>query len=259
MPRCALLIEYDGTNYAGWQRQINALAVQEVIERAVESIVGAAVGVIGSGRTDAGVHGFGQVAHADLPDSCSIPAHSLAKAFNSVLPPDVRIRAAAFVESSFHARFHAIEREYRYTVLRRYSVFQRNSAWFPHRPFSPDALNEAAAAFVGEWDFTTFSKHNPDTESYICRVQTARWTPKQNDDGENSAWRFQIIADRFVYGMVRSIVGACMDVAVGKRSAAELREALKCKDRALASPLAPPNGLTLWRVEYERNPFLSSF
>ena len=257
MPRCALLIEYDGTNYAGWQRQINAVAVQEVVERAIQSIVGAPATVVGSGRTDAGVHAFGQAAHTDVPDSCRIPAHRLAKAFNSALPPDVRIRAAAIVPDSFHARFHAVEREYRYTAGAQYSVFCRKSAWFPHRSFSPDALNEAAEIFTGEHDFTAFSKHNPDTESYVCRVQTARWKSAESAYGVG-AQQFQIIADRFVYGMVRSIVGACMDVAVGKRSAGELREALSSADRSQASPLAPPHGLTLWRVEYEPNPFLSS-
>jgi tRNA pseudouridine38-40 synthase len=253
MPRCALLVEYDGTDYAGWQRQLNALTVQEVLENALESITGESLTLIGSGRTDRGVHGFGQVAHVDIPDTSSIPEKQLAKAINSSLPPDIRVRAAAFVEERFHARFQAVRREYKYTVCNHYSVFRRRYAWQVWMPFSPTLLSDAAEVFVGTHNFTTFSKHNPDTENYCCHVEKAAWS-----EIEQGVWCFHIIADRFVYGMVRSVVGAMMAAATNKRSTEDLREALHSQDRARKSPLAPSTGLVLWRVRYDNDPFAQS-
>jgi tRNA pseudouridine38-40 synthase len=251
MQRCALLVEYDGTEYAGWQRQLNAPTVQEVLENAIAKITSRETAtVIGSGRTDRGVHGFGQVAHTDLPPTCSIPERQIAKAINSVLPPDVRVREAKFVSDRFHARFQAKRREYRYTIVEGYSVFRRHTAWCLSRPFSPDIMREAAEIFCGNHDFTTFSKYNPDTEKYVCNVEQAVW-----NEVESGIWRFTIAADRFVYGMVRAIVGATMEAAMHKRSVGDLREALRHQDRALTSPLAPPEGLVLWRVSYDNDPF----
>jgi tRNA pseudouridine38-40 synthase len=251
MPRCALLIEYDGTEYAGWQRQQNATTVQEVLENAVAKIMGTdSASVIGSGRTDSGVHAFGQVAHTDIPNSSSIPDHQLPKAFNAVLPRDVRVRAAKIVDASFHARFQAKRREYRYTVCRQYSVFRRLYSWHVKHAFSTDTMRSAAEIFCGQHDFTTFSKHNPSTENYVCHVQEAQWS-----EVEAGVWHFHIAADRFVYGMVRCIVGAMMDAALRKRSIDDLQEALERKDRLLSSPLAPPEGLILWRVSYDNDPF----
>lgn len=250
MPRCALLVEYDGTDYAGWQRQVNALTVQEVLENAIQSITGESVNVIGSGRTDRGVHGFGQVVHVDFPDSSSIPEKQLAKAINSSLPHDIRVRAATFVEDRFHARFQAVRREYKYTLADHYSVFRRRYAWQVWTPFNPEMLSAAAEVFLGTHDFTTFSKHNPDTENQVCHVEKAEWS--RIEDG---VWSFHIIADRFVYAMVRSVVGAMMAVAGNKRSLDDVREALQIQDRTRKSPLAPPMGLVLWRVRYDNDPF----
>lgn len=250
MPRCALLVEYDGTDYAGWQRQVNALTVQEVLENAIQAITGESVNVIGSGRTDRGVHGFGQVAHVDFPDASSIPEQQLARAINSTMPYDIRVRAATFVDDRFHARFQAVRREYKYTVSDHYSVFRRRYAWQVWTPFSTEQLSAAAAVFLGTHNFTTFSKHNPDTENYVCHVEKAEWIKI-----EEGVWSFHIVADRFVYGMVRSVVGAMMAVATNKRSAEDLSEALRLQDRARKSPLAPPTGLVLWRVRYDNDPF----
>lgn len=253
MPRrIALLVEYDGTDYAGWQRQPNGLAVQQALEQAVEVVAGSFCTVHGSGRTDAGVHGFGQVAHIDLPEACTIPVEKIPRAVNAALVaashPDIAVRAAAHVADEFHARFDAVKREYRYTVAQCYSVFRHRTAWQPIRAFQPEALAGAAAVFVGTHDFTTFSKHNEDTTRYECSVEAASWTER-----ETGIWEFRIRADRYVYGMVRSVVGAMMDVAWGRRSADELHTALHASNRALGSQLAPPQGLVLWGVEYPQD------
>lgn len=248
--RCALLIEYDGTKYAGWQRQVNALTVQEVLEEAVKRIVGEGVTVIGSGRTDSGVHGFGQVAHVDVPITCTIPDEKLARAFNSALPFDVRIRAAKRVADTFHARFDAVRREYRYTLTQDFSVFRRYYAWQQTLAFDTFVLQPAAEVFLGKHNFTAFSKHNPDTENYVCTVEKAYWT-----EVERGTWHFRIAADRFVYGMVRSIVGAIMDAALHKCTIDDLRAALARQERLHRSAIAPAQGLVLWQVDYENDIF----
>jgi tRNA pseudouridine38-40 synthase len=260
MRRIALLIEYDGTEYVGWQRQPSGMTVQEALEIAVRDMLAEAASpsyeypVVGSGRTDAGVHGLGQVAHVDIPTECSIPQATIQRALNSWLRragrTDIHIRSAAEVDASFHARFHAIQREYRYTVRAEYSVFHQRYAWQPALPFQPERLFDAARVFVGTHDFTTFSKHNPETSNYTCTVETAEWTHRADN-----SYEFRICANRYVYGMVRSIVAAMMDVARGKRGIDELYAALEQRSRLGNSQLAPPHGLVLWRVRYPTDPF----
>jgi tRNA pseudouridine38-40 synthase len=256
MPKLALLLEYDGTCYSGWQRQKNAPSVQEEIERAFEHLTQVQCDVIGSGRTDAGVHGYGQVAHAAIPVSCTIPEEKFARALNSVLPTDIRIRSVRCVSDEFHARFQAVRREYCYTLSHHYSVFRRRYSWQVRVPFNAALLARAAEVFLGKHDFTTFSKLNHDTEHYHCAVEHSEWR-----EIEHGVWQYRIAANRFVYGMVRSIVGAMIDVASHKRTADDLRAALARCNRAFASPLAPPVGLILWRVRYEEenDPFASLY
>lgn len=248
--RVALLVEYDGSFYAGWQRQVHEETVQSVMESALEKITGAECTVIASGRTDAGVHGRGQVAHVNIPASCRIPEDKFARAVNANLPHSVRVRAARFVDHSFHARFDAMRREYRYTILQEYSIFRNRYAWHVHPRFDVPLLNAAAEVFLGKHNFTTFSKHNPDTDNYVCTVEEASWS-----EVERGVWQFTIIADRFVYRMVRAVVGTMVGVATQKRTIQEITTALAAEDRTLSSPLAPSQGLILWRVNYPNDPF----
>lgn len=248
--RIALLVEYDGTNYAGWQRQKNALSVQEVLEQAVEQTVGVQCDVIGAGRTDAGVHGSGQVAHCRVPEHFAIPSHKIAVALNTRLPRDVRVAAAVLTEQPFHARFDASAREYSYALSQSQSVFYQRYTWQPRFALKTALLQEVAECFVGTHDFTTFSKLNADTQSYVCAVELSAWKRVAEEH-----WVYIVRADRFVYGMVRSIVGAMVDVARGRRTVQDIREALSCADRSLKSPLAPACGLVLRRVYYPNNPF----
>lgn len=247
MQTLALCIEYDGTNYFGWQKQKNAVSVQQKVEEAVAAILGIYVPVVGAGRTDTGVHARGQVAHARLEKLCRIPESNLIRAFNSKLPPDIRITNLRLLDGKFHARFDAIAREYSYTISSVKSVFSRLFAFYPDYPFDIGILLESASVFLGVHDFSTFSKSNPDTKSYVCNVKICRWSKHKN------FLRLRIKADRFVYGMVRSLTGAMLDIARGKRTMGEVRESLGRADRSLISPMAPPQGLVLEKIYYPKN------
>jgi len=239
-----LRVEYDGTSYSGWQNQLNAPTVQHQLECAWRKLTGMQSSVIGSGRTDAGVHGRGQIAHIVLPENFRIPEHKIAKALNSRLPKDIRITAIQLTERDIQARFDAVSREYSYSISTEESVFHRNYCWHIHFPFDVSLLRESGKIFLGIHDFTTFSKLNHDTKNYVCNVSVCEWTEFQH------SVRLRIKSDRFVYGMVRSLVGVMMDIARNRRSIEEVQSALAQKNRKLISTLAPPQGLVLEKVCY---------
>lgn len=245
MQTLILCIEYDGSGYAGWQRQPNALTVQECVERALANITQQKLSAVAAGRTDAGVHARGQVTHTALGGAFPVREEKIRKAINSNLPKDIRVNGAKIFKGKFNARFDAIAREYSYSLTSSDSVFLTHFATFIKYPFDPNILTEAAGVFRGEHDFTTFSKHNPDTARYWCKVEKCEW-----EKVEAKLWRLHIIADRFVYGMVRALTGAMIDAARKKRSIPELQTALDKSDRSLSSPLAPPQGLVLERIYY---------
>ncbi len=253
MQRLALLIEYDGTGYAGWQVQNNGVSVYQKINEALRITYGLDVDLVGAGRTDAGVHASGQVAHIDLPQGAStIPLEKVAIALNMRLPKDVRIRAAAPVHETFHARFDAIEREYVYRMSTDFTVFERTSVWTPDLPWDPHIIVEALNArtlLIGRHDFTTFSKHNPSTASYLCDLRAL------SAEYHAPYLTLRIKADRFVYGMCRLLVGGLWSVARGKTDAADLMERLERKDRQLQLGSAPAHGLYLNRVRYPNGVF----
>ena len=252
MKKLALKIEYDGSGYAGWQVQPNAVTVQGSIERALKSITGDELNVIGAGRTDAGVHAAGQAAHVNLNNDFPASREKAAIALNANLPRDIRILEAKLLEKDFHARFDASAREYVYNVISRESVFLTHFAAYFKFPFDPQSLAESASVFLGKHDFTAFSKHNPDTKSHICNVDICKW--QQTGDFQ---WQLRIRADRFVYGMVRALVGAMYDCARGKRTIDDLRTSLQLREREYTSPQAPAHGLILDKIYYppEIDPF----
>lgn len=240
-----LLLEYDGTRYAGWQRQPNALTIQAVLEEALERWAGRRLRAVAAGRTDSGVHARGQVVHVRLPSLWPIPAERTPCALNSCLPEDIRVRKAQLTEHPIHVRYDACARQYSYTLSRTSSVFCRHFRWHVPYPFDPELLEEAASVFLGTHDFTTFSKYNPATRHPVCTVTEARWERLCS-----TCWRFHIRADRFLYGMVRAVVGVMVQVARRRLSVEELRQALQRRDRRYGAPLAPPQGLVLERVFY---------
>jgi tRNA pseudouridine38-40 synthase len=241
--RIAMRLMYDGTSFVGWQRQPNGRTVQEELEKMLSRLAGDnPVGVVGAGRTDSGVHAHGQAAHADI--ATRYDDAELLHALTRMAPDDIAVARLATVSDRFHARFKACARSYRYMVIYRPDPFLARYAWRVDRRLDAALLNEAAATFIGEHDFTALSKHNPDTPNMICTVTRSEWI--EHDGGID----FHITADRFLYGMVRLLVGLQVDIARGGRPAEDVASVLAGRDRAAQSMSAPAHGLSLVRVDY---------
>lgn len=244
MANWKLTIEYDGTGFSGWQIQPNARTVQEEIERGLAQITGSPARIAGGGRTDAGVHAAGQVATVMLEKE--FQPDVLRRSLNGVLPDDVVILRAEEVPKEFHARFSASSREYRYSIVQRPNAIGRQFAWTCHYALDVELLNACASRLAGEHDFTSFAKADADTEHGTCRVLRAGWHhAEQRMD-------FTIEANRFLYGMVRTLVGTMVDIARGYRPIDEWRKIFEARDRKSAGAAAPPQGLCLLSIRYDR-------
>jgi tRNA pseudouridine38-40 synthase len=240
-----LTLEYDGNRYHGWQRQKNALTIQEVIETALAHITGEAVRLIGSGRTDAGVHALGQV--ANFTTGSAVPERAFVHGLNALLPTDIAVLAAEAVPIDFHARYGALAKTYEYRLLNRpiRSPLHHTRAWWLAGRLDAGAMQRAARALPGEHDFLTFRASGSRPGHAGRRVREAAW---QRHPG---GWLyFTITANGFLRGMVRSLVGTMVEIGKGKYPPEYLGEALEKRDRRLAGPTAPPQGLFLVRVEY---------
>ncbi|PLX38722.1 MAG: tRNA pseudouridine(38-40) synthase TruA [Hyphomicrobiales bacterium] len=245
MPRYKLTIEYDGTGFVGWQRQAEGATVQEALETAIEAFCGEEIVVGGAGRTDAGVHALGQVAHIDLEKDW--PTDTVRDAVNAHLRPNpVAVLAAERVDDDFDARFSATARHYLYRIVNRRPplVIDRHRAWQVARPLDADAMHDAAQLLLGNHDFTTFRASECQAKSPVKtldRLDVARY-------GEDIEIRAS--ARSFLHNQVRSLVGSLVEVGTGKWSARDLRAALDARDRSRCGPVAPPDGLYLYRVDY---------
>ena len=238
-----LTVEYDGTAYHGWQRQANALTVQQVLEEGIAAIVGHEVTLYGSGRTDAGVHALGQVASFHIRST--IPADRLPHAINSAIPPDIAVVRADDVAHDFHARYSATGKTYRYTILCRPvrpAVGARYVHWV-RRALDAAAMQAAAAHFVGEHDFAAFETES--TGEGSVRTVTEAGVER---DGERI--EFTVSANGFLYNMVRAMVGTLLEVGLGKRPPDDIPRLLAARDRSLVGPTAPAKGLCLMQVDY---------
>ncbi|MBS1913552.1 MAG: tRNA pseudouridine(38-40) synthase TruA [Bacteroidetes bacterium] len=250
MRRIALRLMYDGTLFVGWQRQPNGRSVQEELERMLGRLAGdQPVGVVGAGRTDSGVHAHGQVVHADIQSRYDDAA--ILHALNRMAPEDLAVTSLVTASADFHARYKACSRSYRYSILFHSDPFRTRYAWRVQGMPDLGILREASARLVGTHNFTTLSKNNPDTPNSVCTVTRAEWR-----EGENGI-DFHVTADRFLYGMVRLLVGWQIDCALGRRAPSELGELLAACDRSLQSTSAPAHGLSLVAVGYppEFDPF----
>ena len=249
MPRYALRVEYDGRPFAGWQRQAAEPSVQGALEAAAARIAPGPVVVQGAGRTDAGVHATGQVAHLDLARDW--PPERLAAALNAHLrPAPVAVTAAARVADDFHARFDAVERRYRFRVIIRRAplVADRGFAWQVGRDLDLAAMRAAAAHLIGRHDFTTF-------RAALCQATSPVRTLDALEIGEAEAAagreiRFDLRARSFLHNQVRSLVGTLERVGAGAWTPGRVAEALAARDRAACGPVAPPHGLWLTGVSY---------
>jgi tRNA pseudouridine38-40 synthase len=245
MPRYKLTIEYDGTPFVGWQIQATALSVQVVLTDAVAAFAGERVTVNGAGRTDAGVHALGQVAHIDL--SKEWDTDTVRDALTAHLRPHpVAVVAAERVPEDFDARFSAVQRHYLYLIVNRRPdlTLERGRAWRVAKPLDARAMHAAAVRLVGKHDFSTFR----DAE---CQAKSPVKTLDRLDvhrDGDNVS--IEASARSFLHSQVRSMVGSLVAVGDGRWSGADLSAALAARDRTACAPVAPPEGLYLVRVDY---------
>jgi tRNA pseudouridine38-40 synthase len=245
MPRYKLTLEYDGTPYVGWQMQDNGASVQGRLAEAIKSFSGEDAIPRGAGRTDAGVHALGQVAHFDLVKEWS--TGTVRDALNAVLRPDpISVLSCDIVSDDFDARFSAKARHYLYRIVDRRSplALERMRAWGVFRPLDAKAINEAAQVLVGHHDFTTF-------RSTECQADSPEKTlDRLTASRHGEIVRVEASARSFLHNQVRSMVGSLKLVGEGKWSTADLEAALAAKDRARCGPVAPAHGLYLVRVDY---------
>jgi tRNA pseudouridine38-40 synthase len=245
MPRYKLTIEYDGTPFVGWQVQDNGVSVQGVLAEAVLAFAGERAVVGGAGRTDAGVHALGQVAHVDLAKDW--PPDTVRDALNAHLRPHpIAVLLAERVGDTFDARFSAIRRHYSYRIVNRRAdlALDAQRAWRVPRPLDSAAMHEAAQRLVGRHDFTTFRSTECQAKSPVKTLDRLDVT-RQGDEVDVIA-----VARSFLHNQVRSMVGSLVHVGEGKWSVRDLAAALAARDRAACGQVAPPQGLYLVRVEY---------
>lgn len=245
MPRFKLTIEYDGSGFVGWQRQVNGLSVQQVLEEAAESYCQTPITIQGAGRTDAGVHATAQVAHLDIPRDDT--NDRVRDAMNALVRPHaISVLEAARVPDSFHARFDANERHYLYRISTRRAplALDRNRAWWLPRQIDANAMHEAAQILVGKHDFSTFRATECQAKSPIKTL--TRITVVRTDDSV----AVEVEAPSFLHHQVRNIVGTLCLVGEGKWTGGDVRDALEAKDRSAGGPTAPPDGLYLTYVGY---------
>lgn len=245
--RLKLTLHYDGSAFFGWQIQHEERTVQGEIQSALERLTGGLSTVIGSGRTDRGVHATGQVAAVSVPERWS--ATELHRALNAVLPDDVWVECVDPVSPDFHPRYDAIARTYEYhlgLVAEASSPFHHRWCWPHHNRVDPAVLEQAARELPGTFSFKRFAKAGQPERGYRCTIMNAEWEP-----WERLGLAFCITADRYLHHMVRYLVGTMVQIASDKRPLADFTELLRNERTELeTSPPAPPEGLFLARVDY---------
>jgi tRNA pseudouridine38-40 synthase len=242
--RVAAIVEYDGTDFAGWQSQAHALAVQDAVEDAVGFVAGHPITAICAGRTDSGVHAAGQVIHFDTTAARTPRAWVLGA--NTRLPPSVALQWAGTVSAGFHARHTALRRIYRYYILNRSarSALRRTRTAWIHRPLDAAAMHCAAQVLIGEHDFSAFRSIECQSKTPLRRVQRIAV-----ERAADTVW-LEIEANAYLHHMVRNIVGTLLDVQRAADPAGAMTAILAGRDRRAAGMTAPATGLYLWRVEY---------
>lgn len=255
MRRLKLVLAYDGTDFSGFQRQKNALSVQEAVEKALSSLCREEIKVAGSGRTDAGVHAYHQVVSFSLKGG--IPTDRLVRALNSWLPESIRALAVEEREADFHARISACWKRYTYKISlpEQEAPFSRKYNWVIKRPLDFAAMEKAAAYIVGKHDFAGFQSSGSVDVSAVKTIYQSYWEefPPRVEDGPlaEKTLRYTIEGDGFVYHMVRNLVWAMVEVGLGRKTPEELKEELTMSRGSFDSCPAPAEGLYLDYVGYE--------
>ncbi len=243
--RYFLELSYNGKAYYGWQNQPNAISVQEVIEKALSTILKEKIDIVGAGRTDAGVHASQMFAHFDFDNP--IKPEDLTYKLNSFLPKDVAIQDVFSVNAEAHARFDALSRTYHYRVSTLKNVFDYDYSYQMHLPLDIGAMNKACKILFEYNDFQCFSKSKTDVKTYNCDIMEAVWV--QN----GSELLFTIKANRFLRNMVRAVVGTMVNIGLGKLKPEDLHQIIESKDRGKAGFSVPAHGLYLVHIAYPEN------
>jgi tRNA pseudouridine38-40 synthase len=244
-----LVIAYQGTRYCGWQRQKDDLTVQGTIEKTLSDFLGSPVRIQGASRTDAGVHAEGQTANFKL-ENCPIPTENFKEILNVRLPADIAIRSCENAPMTFHASRDAVSKTYLYTFYTNTEkdVFHHNHRWAVEYRLNPILMNEAAKFLIGTHDVLGFTSAKDERENSIRTIFEASVFQADPDE-----IHFTIRANRFLYLMVRNIAGTLVEIGRGRFHVAQMTEILARRDRTLAGPTAPPQGLCLKVVEYSKN------
>ncbi len=219
--RFCLFLEYDGSAYSGWQIQQGQITIQGEIERVLEVVTAEKILITGAGRTDSGVHARGQVAHFDL--NTEVDIGKLQRSLNGILKKDIRVVSIEGVDSSFHARYDAILREYRYVIAHRPTALMRNHAWHINFQLDLDKMNKASQFICGRHDFKSFCREKSEVKNHFCTVKKAIWSE------QNGFIQFRIQADRFLHGMVRTLVGTMVEIGCSKKDVLFIEEILNKK------------------------------
>ncbi len=254
--RIRLTVSYLGTNYCGWQRQHNGIAVAAVLEEAIETMIAEKVEIVGSGRTDSGVHALGQVCHMDISNP-RVPAAKFAVALNRLLPPDIRILESEEVDGTFHARFTTMGRTYRYFFKEHAHLSGFDAGRLASvRAFpSMELLGGYASALEGTHDFTTFTGSGDQCPSKYRDIYESYWH-KETDQFGYPVLSYTITGNAFLYRMIRSLVGSMMEFAEKEMSVEQFSEILGSCDRSRAGRTASAAGLYLWRISYDPDEYL---
>ncbi len=240
-------ISYKGTNYHGWQIQNNAISVQQIIQERLKQLLNLEIEITGSSRTDTGVHATQQFFHVDFSEQ--IDELKFKYPMNAILPKDIVIKSIRKVGDEAHARFDALSRRYRYVIIPQKDPFQRSEAYIYHQSINLKDLNEASKILVGRQDFKSFSKVKTQVNNFNCEVYNAYW------QYEDASLVFYIKSNRFLRGMVRSIVGTLLMVNEGKIAVDNVKDILQSRNRQNAGRSVPAEGLYLQEIEYPDNIF----
>ncbi|MCL8008363.1 tRNA pseudouridine(38-40) synthase TruA [Gelidibacter japonicus] len=233
---------YNGKAYHGWQKQPNAISVQQVLENALTTLLRAPVTVMGAGRTDAGVHAAQMYAHFDFEEPFDMDV--LIYKINWFLPHDIAVHRVFEVQDKAHARFNALSRTYHYRISNIKNVFTHDFAYKIHLPLDMDKMNEACHILLQYKEFQCFSKSNTDVKTYFCDIKEAYWLI------EGTELTFVVTADRFLRNMVRAIVGTMVNIGLGKLEVDQLHSIIQSKDRSEAGFSVPAHGLFLMNIQY---------
>lgn len=240
--RARIDLEYDGTDFAGWQRQPRRRTIQGQLEHALHTATKLEIPIVGAGRTDAGVHARGQVAHADLPADTDL--HRLTASLNGLSGDGIVVHRIRWAPVGFDARRSATARSYRYRLTDHPVALERQYVWQTYPGITYRLLRQAAESLPGEHDFVSFCVSKSAPKGTMCRIIRADWRRR------DAEFRFTITANRFVHGMVRSLVGTMVEVARGRLAPEDFARLLRVRDRRAAGPTAPAHGLCLMNVDY---------